>query len=869
VSLTKTTCPYCGVGCGVIAEVKDEKLIAVSGDQDHPANLGRLCIKGSTLPDTQYGAKRLLQPVVDGQTASWQQATEAVAGRFQSIIDEHGPDAVAFYLSGQLLTEDYYVANKLMKGFIGSANVDTNSRLCMASAVAAHKRAFGEDIVPCHYSDIDEASLFVLVGSNAAWAHPVIYQRISDAVQKRNAKVIVIDPRRTSTCDIATLHLPLKPGSDVSLFNGLLSHICASGNIDREFVNRHVSDFSDPGVCLTTVSTDTGIPVELIETFFEMYCEHEKVLTMFSQGVNQAVDGTDRGNAIINCHLATGRIGRPGMGPFSLTGQPNAMGGREVGGMANQLAAHMNFTPEDIERVQRFWNAPNLARQSGKLAVDMFNDIAAGKIKAVWIMGTNPAVSLPDSNRVRQALEDCPLVVVSDTVAETDTTRYANILLPALGWGEKDGTVTNSERRLSRQRAFIPTPGEAKADWAIICDVARAMGYGEAFEYSSVHEVFCEHAALSGFENAGERLFDISQMSRLDKTQYDALQPFTWPMSGRPFSNGQFQHPSGKSRMVVASFQNMVREPEHGYLMNTGRLRDQWHTMTRTGTSARLFQHQQHPWLEISAEDADRQALRNGQLVRLESNGAELVAPIRISDQVKTGGLFMPMHWSRTVSSLSANSLITANTDPVSGQPALKTATVTLSQADMNAWIRIISRHPLNTDEFCQRALFWTRVPVSNGYLYDLAFEENELADIVAKMDHAHPATGQFQYHDSLTGQERTLGFERSTPLWLVLYTPGNRISTDQIATLPEQADWLSLSPTAQSCTDTSPCVCTCFEVSEHQIHQSIINGSDSLAALGKALRCGTNCGSCIPEINRIIQQSESEKLLVAKGARS
>src|SRR5579872_5076547 len=483
----RTTCPYCGVGCGVLAANRDG-VLSVTGDPDHPANRGRLCVKGTALGETADLPDRLLEPRIHGVAAAWDQALDAVAGAFATTIARHGPEAVAFYVSGQLLTEDYYVANKLMKGFIGSANIDTNSRLCMSSSVAGHTRAFGSDTVPGNYEDLEQADLVVLVGSNAAWCHPILFRRIEAAKAARpDMRVVVVDPRRTATADAAGLHLAIRPGSDAILFNRLLAHLDTIGAIDRSFVAQHCAGF-DAAVGAARRSPEAAPACDLapedVAAFFDWFARTERTVTLYSQGVNQSTSGTDKVNAIINCHLATGRIGRPGMGPFSLTGQPNAMGGREVGGLANQLAAHMGFVPDEIDRVRRFWNAPRMAAREGKKAVAMFEAIERGEIKALWVMATNPAVSLPRAGAVRAALEKLELFVVSENVTSNDTVNSgAQVLLPAAAWGEKEGTVTNSERCISRQRAFLPLPGDAKPDWWIVSKVAQRLGFTEAFSY--------------------------------------------------------------------------------------------------------------------------------------------------------------------------------------------------------------------------------------------------------------------------------------------------------------------------------------------------------------------------------------------------
>ena len=486
---TRTTCPYCGVGCGVLATVIDGA-VSVRGDDAHPANFGRLCVKGSALGETTGVEGRLLQPSVDGHDVSWEQALDAAGERLQAIIAEHGPQAVAFYASGQLLTEDYYAANKLMKGFIGAANIDTNSRLCMSSAVTGYKRAWGADVVPCSYEDVERSDLVVLVGSNAAWAHPVIYQRLVQAKQQNpQMKVVVIDPRRTATCDIADRHLAIAPGTDAGLFVGLLNAIVKRGGCVDDFADAPAAREAAQSWGVERVAAFCGLPPEEVSAFYQDFIAAPKAITLYTMGINQSSSGSDKCNAIINVHLASGKFGREGCGPFSLTGQPNAMGGREVGGLATMLAAHMNFEPADLARVARFWGTERLAQTPGLMAVELFAAIGRGEVKAVWIMGTNPAVSLPDSHAVSQALKRCPLVIVSEIAAQTETSQYAHIRFPALGWGEKNGTVTNSERRISRQRAFLPAPGEARADWWIIARVAERLGFGAAFAWQHPHEV--------------------------------------------------------------------------------------------------------------------------------------------------------------------------------------------------------------------------------------------------------------------------------------------------------------------------------------------------------------------------------------------
>src|SRR6195952_2743434 len=567
---TKTTCAYCGVGCGVLATPDGRGGAAISGDPEPPANFGRLCSKGSALGETLGLEDRLLYPMIRCskgvmERVAWSDALDHVAHRLRHIVARDGPGAVAFYLSGQLLTEDYYVANKLMKGFLGSANVDTNSRLCMASSVAGHRRGFGTDTVPGCYEDLDEADLLVLVGSNAAWCHPVLYQRMIVNKQQRGARFVVIDPRRTDTVGDDDLFLGLKPGTDTALFSGLLVYLADQGKLDNDYIAAYTSGFDDALARARSMASSigatalaTGLSEADVAAFFQLYANTTRVATLYSQGVNQSAQGTDKVNAIVNCHLATGRIGKVGASPFSLTGQPNAMGGREVGGLANQLAAHMAFTPPDIDRVRRFWKAPRIATHEGLKAVQMFDAIARGEIKALWVMGTNPAVSLPNADIARAALKKLELFVISENVRSNDTVNTgAHVLLPAQAWGEKSGTVTNSERRVSRQRAFVKPAGEAKPDWWMVGEVAKRLGFGADFDFNSAADVFREHAALSAFGNNGGRDFDIGALKSLSDEAFDVMAPVQWPArEGAPeqarfFAEGGFFSNDRKARFVV------------------------------------------------------------------------------------------------------------------------------------------------------------------------------------------------------------------------------------------------------------------------------------------------------------------------------
>ncbi|MEX2575182.1 MAG: nitrate reductase [Halofilum sp. (in: g-proteobacteria)] len=743
----RTTCPYCGVGCGVCAEVDAAGGVAIAGDPDHPANRGKLCSKGTALADTLGLEQRLLQPEVRGRQTDWDTALDAVADGFRGIIDAHGPEAVALYVSGQLLTEDYYVANKLVKGYLGTGNIDTNSRLCMSSAVAGHQRAFGGDTVPGCYEDLELADLVVLVGSNTAWCHPIVYRRLAAAKAERpDLTVVAIDPRRTATCDIADLHLPIRAGTDVDLFNGLLAFLDNAGCIDRDFVGDHTAGAEDAVAAARAGDTDLAalaracaVPEKDLAAFFRLFVDREKTVTLFSQGVNQSSAGTDKVNAIINCHLYTGRIGKPGMGPFSITGQPNAMGGREVGGLASTLAAHMDF--DQAARVQRFWDSPVIADAPGLKAVDLFEAIGEGRIKAVWIIATNPVISLPDADAAREALRQCELVVASDCMAATDTVECADIKLPAQAWAEKDGTVTNSERTIARQRAFLPAPGEARADWRIICDVAQRLGFS-GFDYPHPVEIFTEHARLSAFENGGSRAFDIGALARLDAAAYDALEPIQWPLTAGPrtssdrgvqqasrktprrlFANGVFPTADGRARLVAVSARPPENAPDANYplVLNTGRVRDHWHTMTRTGKSARLSNHVSEPFVGVHPQDAQVSGIADGGLATLATAWGRMTARVTVDEGQRRGAVFAPIHWTRQYASAGrVGALVNPARDPLSGEPEFKHTPVRVTPFEAGWYGFLLAREGLDIAH-APGPEYWVRIKGERFWRYELA----------------------------------------------------------------------------------------------------------------------------------------------------
>ncbi len=878
---TRTTCPYCGVGCGVLATPDGSGGAAISGDGEHPANFGRLCSKGSALGETLGLEDRLLHPMIrcskgTMERVAWSDALDHVAHRFAHIVKRDGPGAVAFYLSGQLLTEDYYVANKLMKGFIGSANVDTNSRLCMSSSVAGHRRAFGADTVPGCYEDLDQADLLVLVGSNAAWCHPVLFQRMLANKQARGARIVVVDPRRTDTAGDDDLFLGLKPGTDTALFSGLLVYLADTGALDRGYIDSNTAGFDDAlararsiGGSVGATALATGLTEQDVADFFRLFANTPRVVTLYSQGVNQSAQGTDKVNAIINCHLATGRIGKVGASPFSLTGQPNAMGGREVGGLANQLAAHMLFTPPDIDRVRRFWKAPRIATHEGLKAVQMFEAIGRGEIKALWVMGTNPAVSLPDADAARTALKKLELFVVSENVRSNDTIQSgAHVLLPAQAWGEKSGTVTNSERRISRQRAFLDAAGEAKPDWWIVSEVAKRLGFGAAFDFNSAADIFREHAGLSAFENNGSRDFDIGALERVSDEAFEAMAPLQWPMQWgdieprqRFFARGGFFSNDGKARFVAPEIPALRTETSAGrpLRLNTGRIRDQWHTMTRTGMSPRLGQHLPEPFVEVHPDDAIKYGLADGGFARVTTDYGQCTLRVAVNARQQRGMLFAPIHWSEAnASAARIGALVAPFTDPYSGQPENKATPASITDYEYVFRGFALSRVELDLPEH----LWWTRVTVTGGYGY--LFADN--ADLARWQSWMRSAAGGdlAEYKDFGGGVFRAASFSdgrietclfvgpaRDAGDWNVvknLFAAG--ILSD------DQRRMLLSGKSADGLASAGPVVCACFGVGRNTICDAIAAGAGTAAAIGAQLKAGTNCGSCIPELKRLIAQT-------------
>jgi ferredoxin-nitrate reductase len=689
-----TMCPYCGVGCGLLVQVRDGRVTKVKGDPDHPASLGDLCAKAVHLPPVLHGPDRLLYPSLRQrrdaplERVPWELAIRVAADRVREIVKTHGPDAVAFYASGQLLTEEYYLASKLAKGFVGTNNFDTNSRLCMASAAAGYARSLGSDGPPASYEDIDLADCFLLLGTNTADCHPVTFKRIRR--RKRQApddvSVIVVDPRWTETADLADLHLSLRPGSDIALLNAMLHVLWREDLLDRRFITEHTAEWESVrevierypparAAALTGLSTDAIVATAL------RFGRARSALSLWSMGINQSHVGTDKNAAIINLHLATGQIGRPGSGPLSLTGQPNAMGGRETGGLAHLLPGYRLVADADARAaVERHWAVPagRLPSTPGRAALEIFEGLTSGEVRAVWIICTNPAASMPELDLVEKALRQADLVIVQDAYHPTETTRFADILLPAAQWPEKAGVMTSSERRLTYLPKLVEPPGEALPDAEILTRFAHEMGWKEAFSHASASEIFDEFAALT----AG-RICDYSGVSHARLQRGGPLQ---WPVpaadhagTARLYTDGRFPTADGRARFVPIEHAEPLEPADHRFplILTTGRVRDHWHTRTRTGKAPALAARTPEPIFEIGLGDARRAGIQDGDFVEIASRRGKAVAQCRVSAAIREGTCFLPFHWGRQAGFYkSANNLTLGGRDPLSRQPELKACAV-------------------------------------------------------------------------------------------------------------------------------------------------------------------------------------------------
>ncbi len=896
---TKATCPYCGVGCGVLIEHDGARITGVRGDPAHPANFGRLCTKGATLHLSARPETRLLHPELrtargePRQRVGWDAAIGAAAQRFAEAIATHGPDSVAFYISGQLLTEDYYVFNKAMKGLIGSNNVDTNSRLCMSSAVAAYKQTLGADAPPCAYEDFDHADCLLIAGGNPAYAHPVAFRRIEDARKARpDMKLIVVDPRRTDTAAAADLHLALLPGTDIWLYNAMLHVLLREGLVDTTFIAAHTAGFDAlrahvEAVTPTVAAEKCGLDAAAIVTAARWWGRAPAAMSLWCQGLNQSTHGTHNGAALIALSLATGKIGRAGCGPFSMTGQPNAMGGREVGGLANLLSAHRDLAnPAHRAEVARLWGVDSVPETPGLTAVELFRAAAEGRIKALWIACTNPAQSLPEQALVSEALRRCDFVVLQEAFRSTETAPFADLMLPAATWGEKEGTVTNSERRITRVQRALPPPGEARADWRIVCDFAQALssliGKPQAaalFAYDKVEEIFAEHVATT----AGRDL----DITGLDYAVLDGAGPQQWPFPAgmavadaarrtRLYGDGRFPTPSGRARFVVPAGETTAEQADEDYpiALTSGRLRDQWHGMSRTGKVARLYSHVDEARIELHPADLRRFEVASGELVRVSSRRGEIVLRAVASDEVRRGQAFVAMHWGRNVlNSAGVNALMAGDFDPFSKQPELKHAAVRIDKVALPFQLLLMR---VETGERAATELAEALVPWLARFAYaSLALAGRDEAAVVLRVAHDQPippawldeldalvaleGDAALTYSDARRGVSKRALIEddRLVGLRLCGETVAGAWLRDVMVerqSTTELRRWL-LAPLAappETARGRGRIVCNCLNVAESEIRAAIVGG-EGFDAMQQRLKCGTSCGSCVPEIRRMI----------------
>ncbi len=897
----KSTCCYCGVGCGVLIRTEGGVITDVRGDPEHPANHGRLCTKGASLHLTAGTANRLASPALRPlrgaapQRLAWDDALDHASERFAQIIRTHGPDAVAFYISGQLMTEDYYVFNKLAKGLIGTNNVDTNSRLCMSSAVAGYKQTLGADAPPSCYDDIAQAGVILIAGANPAIAHPIVFRRIEDArAANPDLKVIVVDPRRTESAAIADLHLPIKPGSDIALFNGMLHVMIGEGLIDETYIAEHTEGFAEQAAIVADytpmrVAELCGIPASDIVRAARWFATRGPALSLYCQGLNQSAHGTHNNAALIQLHLACGQIGKAGAGPFSLTGQPNAMGGREVGGLANLLSAHRDLAnPQHRAEVAALWGIPEVPAKPGKAAVDLFKALASGEIKAVWIACTNPAQSLPHQAAVRAGLANAEFVVLQECFADTDTAAYADLLLPATAWGEKHGTVTNSERRITRVKAAVPPVGEARHDWQIVIDFARRLGrkldhaaVDRLFPYASVEEIFNEHRAST----AGRDL-DITGLSYALLEQQG---PQQWPFpqgatAGRTrlYEDGRFPTANGRARFVGVQHQTTAEQADKTYPLSllSGRMRDQWHGMSRTGIVPRLFNLEDEPLLQMHPCDMRHRQLEDGDLVRLFNRRGEIIVRVAAGSGLVRGRIWLPMHWgNRFMNGAGANALLGDAVDPWSQQPELKHTTVEVAKSGLAYPLAVIRRCTDLDDALRQldlaRSLF-DEFPYATASLYGRAsplvvFRAATAAPMPAALLQTIDATfglagdtGAIVFSDArrhiakkavaLDGQLLgvRLAGETQALSWLRQAMAEGELDASLLR--------FALAPTAAPPASLAPrqIVCKCADVSDDQIISAVAGGAD-LAGLQDTLKCGTFCGGCIPDIKRMLSRQPQQ----------
>lgn len=887
-----SVCCYCGTGCGVRVQAQGNRVIAIAGDDSHPSNLGRLCSKGLRLADTvRADAARVLR-------AQWRpgrgeartdialdRALDIAADRLADIIGRHGPDAVGFYLSGQLLTEDYSVFNKLARALVGTNNVDTNSRLCMSSAVAGYKQTLGADAPPACYDDLELADTVFIAGANVAYAHPVLFRRLEAARQARpHMRVIVVDPRRTDTAAAADLHLPILPGTDVALFHAMLHVMVAESSIDRAYIERHTEGFEPLERRIREFTPEAaqaicGVPAADIVQAARWFAQVPATLSLYTMGLNQSSSGTAKNAALIHLHLATGKIGKPGSGPFSLTGQPNAMGGREAGGMATLLPGHRDpGSAADRAEVAALWEVDGIPATPGLPALEMFDAVLDGRIKALWIVATNPAQSLPDQARVRAALEKAELVIVQDAYAGTETLAYADLVLPAATWPEKEGTVTNSERRISRVRAAIAPPGDARPDWRLAAGVATRLARRIAparaarFDYADESEVFAEHARTTAGRDLDYSALSYAILERDGPQQW----PYRRDAQGgvrRLYADGRFATPGGRARFADIGY-TPVAEPvcaDYPLRLTTGRLRDHWHTMARTALSAALTRHVEQPWMSLHPRDMAAAGLADGALAKVRSRRGQLYIAVRADDSLRAGQAFLPMHWgSAFIAGDGVNALTNPARDPLSRQPELKHCAIAVEHAALPwqaaGWIRgdaALLRQRLAPwlRRFPYAAVLPTALGAGGARIALAAAQAPDidtLEALCAELDLARP---QAAYDDPHRGIVRRIALAGTSPAAFLLAGDTRVVDTLEAwadgGPPPASLAQLLMGRTRPVARDRT--ICVCHGVTDRAIQAGIAAGLD-LDGLRRTLRCGTGCGSCGPEVARMVARAHSHE---------
>ncbi|RVT86504.1 nitrate reductase [Inhella crocodyli] len=914
---TKSTCPYCGVGCGVVIEHDGAQITGVRGDPDHPANFGRLCTKGTNLHRTAtpvvLQGQRLRQPLLRAgrgqapQAVGWDEANAHLVRELLRIRAAHGPEAIGFYISGQLLTEDYCAFNKLARAVLKTPHIDSNSRLCMSSAVTGYKQSLGADAPPCSYTDVEQADCVLVTGANPAWAHPVLFRRLEAARAAKLArgaghKLIVVDPRRTETAELADLHLAIQPGTDVALMHGLLHACIWQGWMDAAHIEAHTEGFAALKDLVrewtpARAAKTCGVPEADLWRAAEWFATSPRSLSLYCQGLNQSSSGTAKNTALINLHLATGQIGKAGAGPFSLTGQPNAMGGRESGGMATLLPGHRDPTnPEHRAEVAALWGlgADEALPGPGHTAVALFEAAARGEIKALWIACTNPAQSLPDQALVRAALERCEFVVLQEAFAGTATAAFADLQLPAATWGEKEGTVTNSERRISRVRAAVPPPALARPDWQVVREVALALeaelrpGRPSVFATDSPEALWNEHR-----DSTRGRDLDISGLSY---ALLDAQGPQQWPFVDGPrerlYEDGRYPTPSGRARFVASPVRPTAERASAAFpfQLTTTRLRDQWHGMSRSGAVPGLFAHEGGPVLRLHPQDAERRRLVNGELLRLRTARGATVLPLQTDARVGLGQADLPMHWgAEFLAGDGINALTHGARCPDSQQPELKFAALDVASAALPwrlsacAWVpaaegaalRERLRAQLNAFPYATCLPVPSDDPARCGWVLEAAAETAPDPALLAALTEAvglH-GPGVHRYADAGRGRLRLLRLdgealqallrvgEHDEAAWL-LPLWRERQSVQALGR------WLlgpGTPPSAQLAAPRAAQVCNCFDVREDAITAELRrcagSADERLAALQGALRCGTQCGSCLPSLRRLVASTQPEEV--------